>query len=120
MKKLFILGTLLASSAAFAGFNGQVAQQGGYTGSQNISTVAQVAKSPDDSWVVLEGKIVNQLGRKTYTFEDATGSIPVEISRKAWQGLNVGENERVRIAGEVDNDRFEKTKVEVKQIQKLN
>jgi uncharacterized protein (TIGR00156 family) len=65
-------------------------------------TVNEVRNLPHDSWVVLNGNIINMLpGGRQYTFRDATGEIAVDIGRKEWRGLSVGVADKVEIYGEV-------------------
>ena len=65
-------------------------------------TVIEARNLPHDSWVVLNGNIVNMLhGGKNYTFRDSSGEIIVDIGPKEWRGLSVGVSDRVEIYGEV-------------------
>lgn len=92
MKKTLIavvLGSL--SFGAFAQQSGFVAPdntgyaQSGFKGpAPGIPNVQQVKTLRDDSWVVLEGNIVRQIGHELYEFRDNSGSINVEIDDKRW------------------------------------
>jgi len=65
-------------------------------------TVNEARNLPHDSWVVLNGNIVNMLhGGRNYTFRDPSGEITVDIGPKEWRGLSVGVSDRVEIYGEV-------------------
>ena len=65
-------------------------------------TVNEARNLPHDSWIVLNGNIINMLpGGRQYTFRDATGDIAVDIGRKEWRGLSVGVSDKVEIYGEV-------------------
>ncbi|MCL2277267.1 MAG: NirD/YgiW/YdeI family stress tolerance protein [Treponema sp.] len=69
-------------------------------------SVTQARSLPQDSWVALNGNIINMLpGGSQYTFRDATGDIPVDIGPKEWRGLSVDASDRVEIYGEVKINR---------------
>jgi len=69
-------------------------------------TVSEARNLPHDSWVVLNGNIINMLpGGRQYTFRDTTGDISVDIGPKEWRGLSVDINDRVTIYGEIKSHR---------------
>jgi uncharacterized protein (TIGR00156 family) len=113
-KRLLIVVGLLALFV----FNTH-AQQGGFTGTNTgIATVEQALTLRDDSPVILRGKIISFLGNNRYLFLDNTGTITIEIERKAWGNVSVDENDTVEISGEIDRS-FKGVEVEVKSIRKL-
>ncbi|MDO4694921.1 MAG: NirD/YgiW/YdeI family stress tolerance protein [Eikenella sp.] len=116
MKNAVLLSLLLAVSAtAAAGFSEHgVADV--RTGS--VSRVADLKNMPDDSRVVLEGRIEKQVRREHYIFRDASGSIEVEIDDDVWRGVNVTPRDRVRLTAEVDQD-WNGTEVDVKSVVKI-
>ena len=66
------------------------------------ATVIEARNLPHDSFVILNGNIVNFLPeRNHFTFRDNTGEIAVEIGTKHWRGLAVGVSDRVEIFCEV-------------------
>jgi len=68
---------------------------------QSIS-VMQARNLPHDSFVILNGNIINMLpGGKNYNFRDSTGEIAVEVGPKEWRGLSVVPGDNVVIYGEV-------------------
>lgn len=82
----------------------------------NVISVQQALASADDTYVTLEGTILNKAGDESYWFSDGTGKIRVEIDDDVWRGQNVSSvGNRVRLSGEIDKDRT-KTEVDVKQI----
>ena len=92
---LIVFGSFFVSSTAFSaanqspqsggGFVGQPAPRGGYTGpGLAASSVSEVRSMPDDSYVVLRGNIVRSVGGERYLFQDATGTITVEIDHELW------------------------------------
>jgi len=67
-----------------------------------LATIMEARNLPPDSFVILNGNIVNALpGGKHYTFRDTSGEIIVEIGSKHWRGLSVGVSDRVEIYSEV-------------------
>ena len=97
--------TLGVSNALAKGPDGGYTHGGGYTGpGPSMQTVEQVKGMRDDTHVALTGRIVQHLGGKLYVFQDATGTINVDIDDKHWRGQNVGPNDVVEIYGEVEKD----------------
>ena len=116
---VFALGAAqaVAKSHKDGGYSG--GHGGGYSGpGPAIVTVEQAKGMRDDAKVALRGKIIQHLGGKQYMFQDATGTIEVEISDKRWQGQNVGPDDLVEIHGEVDRE-WTRVEIEVKRISKL-
>ncbi len=127
MRKL-ILATILASSCAlgssvaFAQFSGP-SSAGGFVGkgvpnldTEQVISVKEAVDLRDDSKVVLEGNIVEQVGKKKYLFKDDSGEVIVEIDHDKWRGVTVTPEDRVIIYGEVDHHRHRPTDIEVKHI----
>lgn len=97
----------------------QTSGPGGFNGDENvIVTVDQVKGMDDDSMVWVEGNIIQKNGDEKYLFQDATGSIIVEIDDGAWRGLVVGPTDTVRIYGEVDHGMFN-TEIDIDYIEKI-
>ena len=119
----FLSLAVLTANAQQGGFQGAGTQSGGggsgFTGPGAApTTVAQARNMRDDAPVILRGRITRFLGDEKYTFTDNTGSITVEIDRRAWGNVSVGENDMVEISGEVDRDRFG-VEIEVRSIRRL-
>ncbi len=107
---------LTFSSSAMAGFSSSQ-NKGGFQGpGLSTITVAQALELGDDTAVVLEGKIEKSLGKEQYVFQDATGSVTVEIDDDDWRGLTVTPQNTVIIKGEVEKDMF-KTEIDVDAIE---
>ena len=80
----------------------------------NVISVKQALAAADDSYVTVEGTILNKVGDETYLFKDTTGQIRVEIDDEVWAGQHVGsEGNKVRLYGEIDKG-FTKTELDVK------
>ena len=117
MKRHLILGCCLAAFLTAGAY-----AQEGFTGPgaarvQAVSA-AEAGSLADDARVVLTGRIVRSLGDEKYIFSDASGEITVEIDKKVWRGLSVGENDNVEISGKIDKD-WGKVEIEVKKIRKV-
>lgn len=117
--------TALPLASAHAGYQGPGAPAQGHVysggfngpGSMNINCAADVEKAYDDALAVLEGNIVEQVGKDRYIFKDASGTVLVKIKGRHFQGMSVTPKTRVRISGEVDKDTFERTKIDVKRLE---
>ncbi|OOF48373.1 YgiW/YdeI family stress tolerance OB fold protein [Rodentibacter trehalosifermentans] len=123
MKKL-TLATLLAiaTSTAFAGFNGNAnTAQGGFKQAPaQVISVKQALSEKDNTMLSLVGNITQQIDKDDYLFTDGSAQIKVEIKDRVWNGLNVGPQDKVKITGKLDNDAFEKAEVDVYSIEKVN
>lgn len=116
MKNAILISMLLAVSATVAaGFSEHGTAE---ANSASVSRVAALKNLPDDSYVVLEGRIEKQVRREHYIFRDASGSIEVEIDDDVWRGVNVTPRDRVRLTAEIDQD-WNGTEVDVKSVVKI-
>jgi uncharacterized protein (TIGR00156 family) len=81
-----------------------------------ITTVAQAKSARDDAKCELIGSIIEQLpgDDDLYLFKDSTGEIVIELDDDLFKGRTVTPQNQIRIYGEVDNDAFEKTQIDVK------
>ncbi len=122
--------TLLISGGATAamasghnksgGFSGPNAQGGGFSGpGPAVTTIMEASKKADDTWVTLQGNIVQGNGDDKYTFRDASGTGIVEIENDAWNGQHIGPNDTVKLITKVDKD-WGHTELEVKQVHKAH
>ena len=115
---LALTGAAAAQSAA-GGLTGTAhATHGGFTRPMALVTAEHAKTLPDDTKVTLQGQIDSHLGGKNYLFKDASGTVPIEVDSKRWQGQAVAPLDRVQIDGEVERQR-DTVKIEVKQLQKL-
>jgi uncharacterized protein (TIGR00156 family) len=115
MKKKLFFAFLIVSIVL--GVTAYVQAQG-FVGSSAHTTVAEAHRMRSDTQVVLTGHIVRHIRSEYYLFRDDTGEIRVEISRRAWAGLSVTENDLVEIRGEVERDwyRFFRRSIEVRSV----
>lgn len=112
-----------AASAEFAGPNAPEAvatsPKGGFvSGAETIVTVKQVNEMRDDVPVIVKGHIVQRMGDEKYLFEDATGSIAVEIDEDDWRGQTISPSDTVKLYGEVDRGIF-KTEIDIDYVEKM-
>ena len=101
--------------AAFDGPGGIPA--GGFSGPSSsavISTVTQAMQAPDEACCVLEGKITSRGPKhERYVFQDATGSITVDIDDKLFAGRTVTPQNTVRLHEEVDVEHYGYREIDV-------
>lgn len=133
MKKIAAMTAIVALismpvlAADQGGFNGPAATQSSQTSTQNggfigpngsVTTVENAKSLRDDTWVTLRGKIVQRISDDLYKFQDASGTVNVDIDHKRWNGLTVTPQDTVEIQGEVDKD-WNSVEIDVKQITKV-
>ena len=105
MKTILLTGLgLLLASPAMAGFQG---------GSSPGGFVEQALDARDDTPAILEGHVVERIGKDKYVFQDATGKITVEIDHKVFGARIVTPQTRVRLNGEVESEFFRRNEVDV-------
>ena len=116
MKTIWLtsLGILLLSQPAMAGFTGG-GTGGGFVGpsSGTAQTVEQALDARDDTPAVLEGHVVERVGKDKYVFQDATGKMTVEIDHEVFGARIVTPQTKVRLSGEVDSEFFRRNSVDV-------
>ncbi|WP_373777234.1 YgiW/YdeI family stress tolerance OB fold protein [Glaesserella sp.] len=130
MKKAIILTTLLAVSTVTMAKGGNDDHRGGYHDgkaqaqqgfffdeSLAVKSVADALKAADDTPALLEGQIVKQIDKDEFIFKDASGEIQIDVSKRAWNGLNITPQDTIQIRGKVDKE-WNTVEVDVKQITK--
>ncbi|MDY4280549.1 MAG: NirD/YgiW/YdeI family stress tolerance protein [[Pasteurella] mairii] len=124
---ILVLSTVSITVTAAGGFqNGnsdrsrhEMMRSGGFiNANQPVTTIAQENTWKDDQYIVLQGKIVEQVGKDDYRIKDASGEMVVEIERGAWRGQDVSPNDEVKLYGEVDKS-WNKTEVEIHRVEKV-
>lgn len=96
---LLLLAGLASGPLLAAGYTGPGAQS-------VVNDVAAAREAADETPVVLEGRIVRQLKHEHYAFQDATGTLEVEIDDEDWPATPVDDQRTVRLYGEVDKELF--------------
>lgn len=67
-----------------------------------VWTVTEVVSLPDDTPVVMRGRITKNMGNNIFVFEDASGTIMMEIDEESWNGNTVRVDDVVTVYGNVD------------------
>lgn len=122
MKKLFVFVLALLAVLPFAAQaqkGPHPFHRGGFvedTLNVQYTKVADVENLHDEAFVTLKGKIVTRVGHEKYSFQDASGTIIVEIDDDDWRGLSVSATDTVILEGEVDKHFMKPTEVEVDNI----
>lgn len=71
-------------------------------GHPGITTVTAAQEAINDSWVTLSGTILHQVDEERYLFQDATGTVIVEIDHEDWGNVTVNPESILRLSGEID------------------
>jgi uncharacterized protein (TIGR00156 family) len=101
MKKIsmFALCALMPICSAMAGSNSQNMV---HQTAPVYWSVTEVVDMPDDTPVVLVGRITKNMGNEMFVFEDASGTIMLEIDEEDWNGNTVRVDDIVTVYGHVD------------------
>lgn len=67
-----------------------------------VWSVTEVVSLPDDTPVVMRGRITKNMGNNIFVFEDASGTIMLEIDEADWNGNTVRVDDIVTVYGSVD------------------
>ena len=110
LAKTTVMTLLLGSLSGFAIANTAVNQQ---AIAPTQTTVKHALSFKDDTPVQLKGFVVKALGDEKYQFQDATGSITVDIDDELWGGKAISAKIPVTIIGEVDIDYKPTKRVEI-------
>ena len=104
MKKISIL-TLVAVMPIFSAFAGSGQNMNRMNNMNNqpaVWSVTEVLTLPDDTPVVMRGRITKNMGNNIFVFEDASGTIMMEIDEADWNGNTVRVDDIVTVYGNVD------------------
>ena len=67
-----------------------------------VWSVTEVVSLPDDTPVVMRGRITKNMGNNIFVFEDGSGTIMMEIDEESWNGNTVRVDDVVTVYGSVD------------------
>ena len=67
-----------------------------------VWSVTEVVSLPDETPVVMRGRITKNMGNNIFVFEDASGTIMLEIDEESWNGNTVRVDDIVTVYGNVD------------------
>ena len=104
MKKISLL-TLIAMMpicGAIAGSGKNMNSMNNMNNQPAVWTVTEVVSLPDDTPVVMRGRITKNMGNNIFVFEDASGTIMLEIDEESWNGNTVRVDDIVTVYGNVD------------------
>jgi len=108
-KKIIILFTALLftiNSYASSYEYSQRGHSGGFEGPRAthklVDSVNSIGITRINSYVLLEGFLINQIKEDYYTFKDDTGEITVEIYYRYFRNQTITPKTKIRIQGEVD------------------
>jgi len=103
--KFKFLSVLAAAGIVFGAFSGANAGTMAATGSEKpVSQVSDVTNMPEDTTVYIQGYLIQNLGNEMYMFQDASGTIAIEIDDDLLASNTVAPNALVWIAAEVNKD----------------
>ena len=80
-------------------------------------SVTEVMTLPDNSPVVMRGRITKNMGGNMYLFEDSSGNVMLEIDEEDWNGNTVRVNDVVTVYGNVDKG-VNYTEIDVESVEK--
>ena len=105
MKKISILAlmAIMPVCVAVAGSNKNMNNNmNGMNNQPAVWTVTEVVSLPDDTPVVMRGRITKNMGNNIFVFEDGSGTIMLEIDEESWNGNTVRVDDIVTVYGNVD------------------
>ncbi len=82
-----------------------------------VWSVTEVVSLPDNTPVVMRGRITQNMGDNIYVFEDSSGTIMLEIDESDWNGNTVRVDDIVTVYGNVDKG-VNYTEIDVESITK--
>ena len=106
MKKISVLAlvAILPICGAFAGSGKNM--NNNMNNSMNtqpaVWSVTEVVSLPDNTPVVMRGRITKNMGNNIFVFEDGSGTIMMEIDEESWNGNTVRVDDVVTVYGSVD------------------
>ncbi|HZX78230.1 NirD/YgiW/YdeI family stress tolerance protein [Lysobacter sp.] len=112
MNRRYLLIALLLPTAASAQYVGPNAQA-------SVTTAVAASKAADDTPVMLEGVLVQQLKADRYEFRDRSGTITVEIDPEDFPKQQVDATTPLRLYGEIDRDWAGMVEVDVERVELL-
>lgn len=108
MKKISVLtlAAILPICGAMAGSGKNMNMNNNMNGNMNtqpaVWTVTEVVSLPDNTPVVMRGRITKNIGNDMFVFEDGSGTIMLEIDEESWNGNTVRVDDIVTVYGNVD------------------
>ena len=104
MKKISVLALIafLPMCGAFAGAGKNM--NGGINNNTQpaVWSVTEVVSLPDNTPVVMRGRITKNMGNNIFVFEDGSGTIMMEIDEESWTGNTVRVDDILTVYCNVD------------------
>ncbi|MDN5511308.1 NirD/YgiW/YdeI family stress tolerance protein [Acinetobacter sp.] len=113
---IFISGVMF-STASWAGKSDQMIVN---EAAQNMVTVAEAKKLPDETAVMLSGVIVRKTHKDHFELKDSSGKIGIEVDSDLWRPMGLKAGDKVKVMGEVDTHTGQATDIDVVQIGKMD
>ena len=113
---LFVTGSMLSTASVWAGKSDQVIMT---EAAQNMVTVAEAKKLPDETAVTLSGVIVRKTQKDHFELKDSSGKIGMEVDSDLWRPMGVKAGDKVKVIGEVDTNTGQAADIDVVQIGKM-
>ena len=107
---------MLFTASAWAGKSDQVIMT---EAAQNMVTVAEAKKLPDETAVTLSGVIVRKTQKDHFELKDSSGKIGMEVDSDLWRPMGLKAGDKVKVIGEVDTNTGQATDIDVVQIGKM-
>lgn len=104
MKKISVLAlvAVMPIYSALAGPGKTMNMNNNMNTQPAVWTVTEVVSLPDETPVVMRGRITKNMGNNIFVFEDASGTIMLEIDEESWNGNTVRVDDIVTVYGNVD------------------
>lgn len=81
-----------------------MATNAAHTNNKPVSKISDVKAMPDDTEVVIQGVIVQNLGDENYLVKDDSGTVTIEIDEDLVQGNTITPEAEVLITATVDQE----------------
>lgn len=102
MKHTFL--SLLAICGLALSVNNAMAADSAKTETKPVNKISDVKAMPDDTEVVIQGVIVQNLGDDNYLVKDDSGTVNIEIDEDLVQGNTITPESEVLITATVDQE----------------
>lgn len=96
--------TLLAIGGIALFSHNVMATNAAHTNNKPVSKISDVKAMPDDTEVVIQGVIVQNLGDENYLVKDDSGTVNIEIDEDFVQGNTITPEAEVLITATVDQE----------------
>lgn len=96
--------TLLAIGGIALFSHNVMATNAAHTNNKPVSKISDVKAMPDDTEVVIQGVIVQNLGDENYLVKDDSGTVNIEIDEDLVQGNTITPETEVLITATVDQE----------------